>query len=237
MRPGSKLLRRLMIAGLAGGAALCIILAIAFREVAGAAHPRRPNTVEAFLDPPRVDVWERIDLLLFRGHAASRGTGSGAAAVAAPRRAPAGELVVPEALPGELAAYLEGAIAYRRGDLAAARDHWQRLLALPAAARHYRSTWAAFMLGRAALRQRPPDPAAAARWFRQTRELAARGFADSLGLAVLSLGWEARAEVARQRFERAEALYAQQARMGDATAIDSFTIFWRERLIRAVVGQ
>jgi|GEM_PF-3049378 len=359
MRPVSKLLRRLMIAGLAAGAALCVTLGIAFWKVAGPARPRRPNTVAAFLDPPRVDFWERIDLLLFRGRAATAGGAAGARAAApvpglvpggaasrgelsraaaggaaapgaeaaagaapapgaeapaaaaaaardpyrrtadadqrdlaaaliplgqpeerrrslldqyrrlreallsqdeaagaersagivaepgppgavvpaAPRRAAGGELAVPEGLPVEFAAYLEGALAYRRGDLAAARDHWQRLLALPEAARHYRSTWAAFMLGRVALRQQPPAPAAAARWFRQTRELAARGFADSLGLAVLSLGWEARAEVARQRFERAEALYAQQVRAGDATAIDSFTIFWRQRLIHAVLGQ
>ena len=352
MRPGSTLLRRLMIAGLAAVAVLCIALGIALWKVAGSARPRRPGTVAAFLDPPRVEFWERIDLLLFHGHAAGGGAGAGAAAPivrsvpggaagrgevsrataptaaalaaaaakrvmpaaaarpaapdpyrqtaeadqrelaaalvplglpaerrrslldqyrrlreallsqdeaavgaersppgvdldaapegavvpAAPWRVPPGELAVPEGLPVEFAMYQEGALALRRGELAVARDHWQRLLALPEAARHFRSTWAAFMLGRAALRQQPPDPAAAARWFRQTRELATRGFADSLGLAVLSLGWEARAEVARQRFERAEALYAQQVRTGDATAVDSFTIFWRERLIQALTG-
>jgi len=42
---------------------------------------------------------------------------------------------------------------------------------------------------------------------------------------------------ARQHFDRAEALYAQQARAGDASAIDSLRIFWRERLIRGLLGQ
>lgn len=162
---------------------------------------------------------------------------SGAVVAAAPRRAPAGDLAVPAGLPAEFAAYLEGALTYRRGDLAAASARWQDLLALPEEERRQRSTWAAFMLGRTALRRQPRDLVAAVGWFRRTRELAAHGFADSLGLAVLSLGWEARAEAARQHFDRAEALYAQQARAGDASAIDSLRIFWRERLIRGFLGQ
>jgi hypothetical protein len=162
---------------------------------------------------------------------------SGTVVAAAPRRAPPVDLAVPPGLPAEFAAYLEGALAYRRGDLPAASARWQDLLALPEEARRQRSTWAAFMLGRTALRRQPRDLAAAVGWFRRTRELAAHGFADSLGLAVLSLGWEARAEAARRHFDRAEALYAQQARAGDASAIDSLRIFWRERLIRGFLGQ
>jgi hypothetical protein len=299
MRPGLKLLRRVMAAGLAAGAALCVTLGVAFWKIAHSAHPRRPSALEALRDPPRIDFWERVDLVLFRGRAAfvgaaaptARGVPGGGAgrgepappvAAAAPdpyrqtaeadqrdlaaaliplglpearRRslldqvgrlreallsedeAAGAELAVPAGLPVEFAEYLEGALAYRRGDLAAARAHWLNLLALPEEARRQRSTWAAFMLGRAALRQQPRDLAAAVSWFRRTRELAARGFADSLGLAVLSLGWEARAEAARKHFDRAEALYAQQARAGDASAIDSLRIFWRERLIRGFLGQ
>ncbi|HXO27719.1 MAG TPA: hypothetical protein VOA80_10270, partial [Thermoanaerobaculia bacterium] len=161
---------------------------------------------------------------------------SGAVVAAAPRGAPPVDLAVPPGLPAEFAGYLEGALAYRRGDLAAASARWQDLLALPEEARRQRSTWAAFMLGRTALRRQPRDLAAAVSWFRRTRELAAHGFADSLGLAVLSLGWEARAEAARRHFDRAEALYAQQARAGDSSAIDSLRIFWRERLIRGFLG-
>jgi hypothetical protein len=327
MSTGSKLLRRLMAAGLAAGAALCVTLGVVFWKIAAAAHPRRPSAVEALREPPRIDFWERVDLVLFRGRAAfagaaapsapARGTPggtavrgepsrpvaaavpdpyrqtaaaderdlaaalsargvpearrqslldqvrrlreallredeapgsegapgvvdtdpSGAVVAAAPRGAPPADLDVPPGLPAEFAAYLEGALAYRRGDLAAASARWQELLALPEEARRQRSTWAAFMLGRTALRRQPRDLAAAVSWFRRTRELAAHGFADSLGLAVLSLGWEARAEAARRHDDRAEALYAQQARAGDASAIDSLRIFWRERLIRGFLGR
>jgi hypothetical protein len=325
MSTGSQLVRRLLAAGLAVGAALCVTLGAVFWKIAASAHPRQPSALAALGEPPRVDFWERVDLVLFRGRAANasaaapaaRGAPGGAAGrgeparpvaaaapdpyrqtavaderdlaaalialglpearrrslldqvrrlreallredeapasersagvvdtdpsgtvvAAAPRRAPPVDLAVPPGLPAEFAAYLEGALAYRRGDLAAAGARWQDLLALPEEARRQRSTWAAFMLGRTALRRQPRDLAAAVGWFRRTRELAAHGFADSLGLAVLSLGWEARAEAARQHFDRAEALYAQQARAGDASAIDSLRIFWRERLIRGFLGQ
>jgi hypothetical protein len=136
---------------------------------------------------------------------------------------------VPAGLPAEFAAYLEGALAYRAVRDPAATAAWERLLALPASERHYRSTWAAFMLGRAALRS--GDLELAARRFQQTRDLAARGFADSLHLALASLGWEARAEIARRNYDRAEILYTEQARAGDSAALDSLRIFWRQRLL------
>lgn len=328
MSSGSKLLRRLMAAGLAVGAALCVTLGAVFWKIAGSAHPRRPSAAEAFREPPpRIDFWERVDLVLFRGRAAFAGAAapaaparatpggiaargepsrpvaaaaapdpyrqtaaaderdlavalsargvpearrrslldqvrrlreallsedeapgsgrspgavdtdaSGAVVAAAPRSAPPEDLAVPPGLPAEFAGYLEGALAYRRGDLAAASARWQHLLGLPEEARRQRSTWAAFMLGKTALRRQPRDLAAAVGWFRRTRELAAHGFADSLGLAVLSLGWEAHAEAARRHFDRAEALYAQQARAGDASAIDSLRMLWRERLISGFLG-
>jgi hypothetical protein len=170
-----------------------------------------------------------------------RRTGAGSAVdswpAGAPRAALAGELAMPAGLPAEFAAYLAGALAYRDGDLAAARDHWRSLLALPEEQRHYRTTWAAFMLGQVALRAKPPAAEEAVSWFQRTRELAASGFADSLGLAVASLGWEARAEIARRRFDRAEALYAQQARRGDPAGLDSLAIYWRERLIGRLLGR
>src|SRR5258708_29401365 len=65
---------------------------------------------------------------------------AGAAVPALPRTAPAVEPVLPPGLPAEFAAYLQGALAYRHGDLAAAAGHRQRLLALPEHQRHYRST-------------------------------------------------------------------------------------------------
>src|SRR6185436_9473838 len=55
-----------------------------------------------------------------------------------------GRVYLPEGLPEEMASYLEGAESYHRGNLPAARAAWERLLALPAAERRYRSTWAAY---------------------------------------------------------------------------------------------
>jgi hypothetical protein len=328
---GPKFLRRLLTAGLAGAAALCLIFGLAVWQLAGSSARRQPGSgAAARFDPPPLTFWDRADLLLFRGRAAHAGGKSaggaiavpgpaagterragaapgqpaagrdpyretaeddsrelaealsrldlpetrrrsllgeyrrlraewliqderaagersaspglfdlnpaGAAVPTVPRPAPAVEPALPPGLPVEFGAYLQGAFAYRRGDLAAAAGHWQRLLALPEQARHYRSTWAAFMLGRAALRRSPRDLDAAVAWFRRTRELAARGYADSLDLAVASLGWEARANAARRRYDRAEALYAQQADAGDPSAVDSLRILWRERLLHEILG-
>jgi hypothetical protein len=331
MRAGPKLLRRVLAAGLAGAAALCLIFGLAVWQLAGSSGRRQPGSgAAARLDPPPLTFWDRADLLLFRGraaHAAARSAGgaiaapgpaagaerpvgaspgqpaagrdpyrqtaeddsrelalalsrldmaetrrrslldeyrrlraewllederaagerrasqglfdldpAGAAVPAVPRPAPAVEPALPPGLPIEFGEYLQGAFAYRRGDPAAAAGHWQRLLALPDQERHYRSTWAAFMLGRAALRRSPRDLDAAVGWFRRTRELAAHGFADSLDLSVASLGWEARANAARRRYDRAEALYAQQADAGDPSAVDSLRILWRERLLHGILG-
>ncbi len=128
------------------------------------------------------------------------------------------ELEVPPGLPGEIADYLQGAIAYHHGVPAQARAAWEKLLARPAGERRRRSTWAAFMLGKIYLRQ---DPGAAVEWFERTRELAEEGFADPLGLAAESYGWQARAELNRKRVVEALKLYLLQMRTGDPSALDS----------------
>ncbi|HEY2737944.1 MAG TPA: hypothetical protein VGK45_06025, partial [Thermoanaerobaculia bacterium] len=137
---------------------------------------------------------------------------------------PAPDLAVPRGLPPELADYLEGAIAYHQGRRAAATAAWERLLARPAAERPLRSTWAAFMLGRNAMKKDPEpadpgDPDTAVRWFERTRALASQGFADPLGLAFDSLGWQARAEMDRGRSDRALPLYLEQSRAGDGNSL------------------
>lgn len=126
-------------------------------------------------------------------------------------------LKVPEGLPGEFADYLRGAIAYYRGPMDEARAAWQAVLDRPASQRRYRSTWAAFMLGRSLLRS---DPTQAVVWFERVRDLAQQGFVDSLGLAAASLGWQARAELdrTRERYSRAMELYLAQSATGDPTA-------------------
>lgn len=128
------------------------------------------------------------------------------------------DLTVPEGLPGEFRDYLRGAVAYYQRRPDEARSYWMKLLERPAAERRFRSTWAAFMLGKSSLEQ---DPGTAVRWFERTRELTGEGFADNLGLAAASLGWQARAELGRGDHARALKLYAEQARAGDPTALNS----------------
>ena len=148
---------------------------------------------------------------------------------AAPSPGPplAADITVPEGLPGEIADYLQGAVAYHQRRLSDAAAAWQRLLNRPAADRRLRSTWAAFMLGKAALRG---DRKEAVRWFETTRELAAHGFEDSLGLAAASLGWQAKAELDLGHFDRALTLYARQARTGDPLALSSLQAACRKAL-------
>jgi hypothetical protein len=141
-------------------------------------------------------------------------------------RDPSG-LAVPAGLPAEFADYLQGAVAYHEGRLAEARSMWEKLLSLPDGERRYRSTWAAYMLGRASLED---DPAAAVRWFERTRELVSQGFPDPLGLAAESLGWQARAEAGREHPAEALTLYLQQMKAGDPTAVPSIRLTARKLL-------
>ena len=57
-------------------------------------------------------------------------------------------LRVPDDLPEEFDLYLRGAVAYHEERFDAARAQWEALLNFPAAKRRYRSTWAAYMLGK-----------------------------------------------------------------------------------------
>jgi tetratricopeptide (TPR) repeat protein len=125
---------------------------------------------------------------------------------------------IPRGLPDEFARYIEGAIAYHRGELALARAAWQKVLDLPADQRHYRSTWAAFMLGRSYMTE---NPVATIRCFDQVRQLADSGFADRLGLAADSIGWQARMELDRSNTVTAIEGYIRHYRTGDPTAIVS----------------
>jgi hypothetical protein len=125
---------------------------------------------------------------------------------------------VPDGLPGEFADYEKGALAYYEERMDEARATWEKLLARPAGERRYRTTWAAYMIGRS---QVESDPAAAVKWLTKTRELAAEGFPDPLGLAAASLGWEARAEMKRGRHDVALKLYGEQAKAGDPRALES----------------
>ncbi len=132
--------------------------------------------------------------------------------------APTNRIGVAAGLPGEFADYFRGAIAWCTGDAAGAVAAWRALLERPAGERHFRSVWASFMLGKAHLKRDPPK---AVDYFQQTRRLAREGFADSIGLAASSLGWEAKAHFQQKHWVPALELYLDQAASGDASAIVS----------------
>ena len=129
----------------------------------------------------------------------------------------------------EFAIYLAGRSLAESRNLPGARATWHALLAMPPADRVWRSTWAAFMIGRS---YQFDDPAEAIRWFRRTRELAAGGFADSLGLANSSIGWEACAELDLHHHPRAIRLYLEHKAAGDPTSVESlgFASRWALRV-------
>jgi hypothetical protein len=127
-------------------------------------------------------------------------------------------LEIPAGVPAEFSDYLRASVAYRNGSTNEARQIWSDLLARPKGERHYRSTWATYMLGLTSDRDKPEEAIA---YFAKTRALAGAGFADSLGLAAASLGWEAKANLSQQRYEAAIELYLQQYATGEDTAVAS----------------
>jgi hypothetical protein len=119
----------------------------------------------------------------------------------------------------EFADYHKGAAAYLNQQWDEARAVWGNLLKRPEQDRRYRTVWAAFMLGKVALKEK--EFPKATEWFQRTRELAKAGFADSLGLAAESYGWEGRAEWKQGHPERAASLFMNQLALGDASAVVS----------------
>lgn len=124
-------------------------------------------------------------------------------------------------LPEEFADYFAGAIAWEnpaRSNSDLACISWEKVLALPPPQRHFKSTWAAFMLGKYWMEK---DPQKGIGYFQQTRSLAAAGFVDSCGLAAASFGQEALADLQRNHYEKALLLYLQQLKTGDGSAVIS----------------
>jgi tetratricopeptide (TPR) repeat protein len=128
---------------------------------------------------------------------------------------------IPKGLPSEFSDYLQGAILYRTGDKAKAISTWHGLLQRPRKQRHYRSTWAAFMIGKSVLTS---DPARSIESFEYVRQLARDGFRDSLGLAASSLGWQARVHLNQRQFDKAIELYLVQFVSGGSTAPTSLRL-------------
>ena len=131
-------------------------------------------------------------------------------------------IAVTPGLPREFALYFQGAIYWHEHDNWRAQECWQKVLALPAAERRYKSTWAEFMLGRElAAYTNADEDGLALKHFQQVRALAQNGFADSAGLAVTSLGEAARIFLRRGNFEKAFELYLEQFAAQEATAVNS----------------
>jgi tetratricopeptide (TPR) repeat protein len=126
--------------------------------------------------------------------------------------------VIHQLTPKEFSGYLKGAAFYHKGERDKAIETWAALLSLPEDERYYRSTWAAFMIGKALADDRPNE---AVQWFKRVRELAAGGYADSLGLASSSIGWEAKVNLNHKRYSQAIELYMAQLASGDPTAFAS----------------
>ena len=137
------------------------------------------------------------------------------------------DVPVPSGLPDEFADYFRGAIAWHRGDTNTARAEWKALLERPAEERRFKSIWAASMLAKS---WEGEEPAKAITYYSLVRALAKERFADTLGLAASSIGWQARAHLKNNEPERAIELYLQQLAMGDATAYESLRVAARKAL-------
>jgi hypothetical protein len=136
------------------------------------------------------------------------------------------EPALPAEIPSEFADYHRGALAFQRGKKDEAEAAWKKLFERPAAERHYRSTWAAYMLGKMANEAKDWDSARS--WFQKTRTAAKDGLADSLGLVSASLGWEAYADLQDEKLGDAARLYLEQLASGDVSAVNSLRVVMEE---------
>jgi hypothetical protein len=118
--------------------------------------------------------------------------------------------------------YQAGAKAFHAGNWEEARARFLEVLALPEEERRHASTFAAYMLGRTA-----GSATEARERFNEVRELARQGFHDPLGLAVASLGEEARTYLREGDDAGAIQLYAQQAAHGSTSGATSLLMVAR----------
>jgi hypothetical protein len=129
-----------------------------------------------------------------------------------------------DGLPGEFADYFAGAMVWNNPGVTnktAARQAWERILERPPEERHYKSTWAAFMLGRS---WETEDPKKARDFYERVRALVAQGFPDPVGLATSSIGWEARLALRANEFETALDLFLQQYAADDRGSAQSLQV-------------
>ncbi|AKJ04199.1 hypothetical protein [Archangium gephyra] len=140
--------------------------------------------------------------------------------------------------------YQSGAKAFHAGHWDEASARFLEVLALPGEERRRFSTFAAFMLGRMA--GAGTEQEEAWRRFAEVRELVRQGFEDPLGLAVASLGEEARLLLREGNDAGAISLYAEQAAHGSEIGAVSLLFVARAiaqdearlpRVLKAPLGQ
>lgn len=122
-------------------------------------------------------------------------TGRLLAKLEAARRAENGKeaLIAGEGLPVAVLDYIAGAIEFHAGRLDTAKEYFEAIDRLPPALRRIRTVAAAYMLGR--IQQIEGRFDAARESFRTVRARAQAGAPDPMGLAVASLGEEARIDL------------------------------------------
>ena len=153
-------------------------------------------------------------------------------------------------LPADVAAYTLGARAWYLKDDDGALEYFSRAAGQAGEASSPWPLMAQFMIGRTHGRRvlEVDDPRgdpeleahgrAAFEAFEATRELARAGAADPLGLALASLGEQARLHKRFWQLEKATNLYAQQAATGDRNGINSLLLLarWARNERRALDG-
>jgi tetratricopeptide (TPR) repeat protein len=127
-----------------------------------------------------------------------------------------------EGLPPAIQLYTAGAVSFLHGQTETARAYFQDVLSLPAEERKSRELWAHFMLGRMAVQG--GDQVEAAAQFEAVRALVRQGSPDPLGLAVASLGEQARGDWKHGAIAKAVDLYAQQASYGSQSGANSLVM-------------
>ena len=161
--------------------------------------------------------------------------GAQVAALAAMRAAPDSRWALAAAggLPKAIRLYTGGAVAFLHHNLTDAREYFSFVLALPPAEAAPRAVWAQYMLGRIAAKAGRPDEAEAA--WKTLRGRVAQGAPDPLGLAVASLGDQARLALDRGDVPEAIKLYAEQVADGSDEAVQSLRMV-AERAMKAPDG-
>ncbi len=200
-------------------------------------HPFVESAIGAAPATPNADAADLAAALRQQGRGSNEITATVAAYTAAreamtPKEntnaeAKAATPALPEGIPAEFADYFRGAVAWHSGNTNGARAAWQALLDRPRKERRFKSTWAAFMLARSFETE---DPARSVSYYGLVREMAKDGFADSLGLAADSIGWEARTHLKAGHFTTAIEMYLQQLALDDQTAYASLSFTARNLL-------